>query len=137
MIPAQKQNGYLQIAFRNGNKPRKHFNVHRLVAKAFIENPLNLPCINHKDENKTNNRVDNLEWCTAKYNNHYGTNIDRRAKAISKPVLQYDKFGNFIKEFESERIAAKETHTNKTSICSVCKGKRKTAGKFVWKYKQT
>lgn len=65
-------NRYLKVAlFKNGK--RKYYSVHRLVAEAFIPNPNNLPIVNHKDEDKTNNRMDNLEWCTYKYNANYGT----------------------------------------------------------------
>lgn len=69
-------NGYIQVSlFKNGIKTG--LKVHRLVAQAFLPNPDNLPMINHKDENKTNNRVENLEWCTAKYNNNYGSRKDK------------------------------------------------------------
>lgn len=73
--------GYLCTTLWYNKVNSKHFLVHRLVAKAFIPNPDNLPCINHKDENKLNNCVDNLEWCTIKYNNNYGT---RKQKACEK-----------------------------------------------------
>ena len=73
----KRTNGYLFVQIKVDGK-NKCFDIHRLVAKAFISNPDNLPCINHKDENKENNTVYNLEWCTAKYNNNYG---DRRKKA--------------------------------------------------------
>ena len=93
--------GYKQIQLcKNG--VRKTYKIHRIVAQAFIENPQNLPCINHKDEDKTNNRVENLEWCTLKYNVLYGTGIERR----SKPVLQFDKNGIFINEY-SKRSSLK------------------------------
>ena len=72
--------GYRKVCLRSGAQPRNH-SVHRLVAEAFIPNPSNLPCVNHKDEDKTNNSVDNLEWCTVSYNNSYGSRLDRiRAK---------------------------------------------------------
>ena len=64
--------GYLRVVLCNNGKMRNHL-IHRLVALAFISNPDNLPEVNHKDENKTNNCVWNLEWCTKKYNNNYGT----------------------------------------------------------------
>ena len=70
--PHNTKKGYLTVQFHN-----KIFKVHRLVAQAFIPNPDNLPMVNHKDEDKTNNNVDNLEWCTAKYNSNYGTSIER------------------------------------------------------------
>lgn len=75
--PNHNRHGYEYVCLRkNGNKKFK--NIHRIVAEAFIENPSELPQVNHKDEDKTNNRVDNLEWCTAKYNMNYG---DRNKKA--------------------------------------------------------
>lgn len=69
--------GYLHVNLYKDKL--KTVKVHRLVAEAFIPNPDNLPCVNHKDEDKTNNQVDNLEWCTHAYNNSYGTHIERVA----------------------------------------------------------
>ena len=68
--------GYLRVCLTK-NKNSRHFMIHRLVAEAFIPNPDNLPFVNHKDENKTNNCVENLEWCDSKYNNNYGTKVER------------------------------------------------------------
>ena len=68
--------GYLKVGLSSNNKTKKYL-VHRIVAEAFIPNPNNLPIINHRDENPSNNNVDNLEWCTAKYNSNYGTRNDR------------------------------------------------------------
>lgn len=84
---ANNGNGYLVVNLKNNGK-QKMVTVHRLVAEAFIENPKNLPCVNHKDENKTNNKVNNLEWCDHKYNNSYGTAHIRSAKAhINHPNM--------------------------------------------------
>ena len=115
--------GYQNVGLQK-NKRRKTFVVHRLVAKAFIPNPDNLPQINHRDECKTNNRVDNLEWCTAKYNNNYGTYIDRQRNFLPRntPVLMFDLNGNFEKEFISAREAARKMNTNHSLICHCCEG---------------
>ena len=78
-----KKNGYLQVVLSNNNT-RKYIAVHRLVAETFLQNTHNLPQVNHKDENKLNNCVDNLEWCTAKYNCNYGTRTKRISKKLSK-----------------------------------------------------
>ena len=74
--PKKHRNGHLQIGLHK-DKKRKTMYIHRLVAQAFIPNPDNLPCVNHKDECPSNNNVDNLEWCTQKYNCNYGTRVDR------------------------------------------------------------
>lgn len=79
MLRQVKSGGYTQVIIEG--KYRRY--VHRLVATAFIPNDDNLPQVNHKDENKTNNNVDNLEWCTPKYNSNYGTQSEKISKAIS------------------------------------------------------
>lgn len=99
------KNGYLRVSL-NKDGSRKHFLVHRLVAEAFIPNPQNMPQINHKDEDKTNNRVENLEWCDAKYNSNYGKRTMKASIAKFKPVKQYDMQGNFIREFSSFKEAS-------------------------------
>ena len=102
ILKPSKSGGYYHISLRYGNK--KEMLIHRLVAKAFIPNPLNLSYVNHKDENKLNNNVENLEWCTAKYNNSYG----KGALARNQRVIQYDLQGNAIKIWESIKEASEE-----------------------------
>lgn len=92
--------GYKQVTIQESNK-KYYLYVHRLVAEAFIDNPNDYPYINHKDENKNNNCVNNLEWCTPKYNTNYGTCRERMGKAHHKKVKQYTKDGRFIKEWDS------------------------------------
>ena len=139
--PAKAGKGYLVVLLSN-NKYIKQFYLHRLVAQAFLPNPNNYPIINHKDENKLNNNVENLEWCSYQYNTTYGTAQDRRAKKLtnrkdqSNPVLQYDKNGNFINEYHSIQDAERNTGISHQNISNVCRGKQKSAGNYIWKYKQ-
>ena len=143
MTPRVNKYGYLQLSL-NKNGKYKTFTVHQLVAKAFVPNPNKFPAVNHIDENKTNNIVDNLEWCENKYNCNYGTR-NKRIKYYqkndtkkSKPILQYSLTGEFIKEYPSIHEANRQTGIDRKSIMSVCKQikNHKTAGGYVWKYKK-
>lgn len=135
------------------DKVSKNYRIHRLVAEAFLPNPNNLPQVNHKDENKQNNCVDNLEWCTAEYNTNYGTRNERvRGKMSgdnncktmlgkfgkehhrSKIVYQYTKDGKFIKRWECARDVMRELGFNNKNISSCALGKRNLAYGYIWKY---
>lgn len=127
--------GYYTVGLRK-NGIRKWYLVHRLVAQAFIQNHNNYPQINHKNENKLDNNVNNLEWCTVLYNNTYGTRIKRVKDKTSKPVLQYDINMNFIKEYASLVDATKEMGLKSTSCISLCcSGKYETSKGYIWRYK--
>jgi len=124
--------GYLLISLWKDNKP-KQFLIHRIVANAFLPNFNNLPCINHKDENSLNNNVENLEWCTHKYNMNYGTRNKRIGEKNSKPVIQKNKnTGEIIRIFASAMEAERETGIINSTISEYCTSKRKTAGGFIW-----
>ena len=92
--------GYLAIGFMVHRK-HKYMLVHRLVAEAFIPNPDNLPQINHKDEDKTNNHVENLEWCTNQYNMVYGTRLERMIKSKLRPIEQLTLEGEHVAFYDS------------------------------------
>lgn len=127
--------GYHYVLLLHG-KRRKNFRVHRLVAAAFVPNPLNLPEVNHKDEDKNNNRADNLEWCTSKYNHNYGSTIERAADKIRRPVYQMSMRGVIIQEFASVTDAANATGIARNQISRCCLGRKSfnSAGGFKWKY---
>lgn len=139
----QKRNYYSAVLSINNKQTRR--NVHRLVAKAFIPNPSNLPEVNHKDENGLNNKVDNLEWCDKHYNLTWGTRSQRFADAKSIPILQLDKQGNLIKEWKSQKEICDTLHLDKGSLSHALAGKRinqrgevpvYTYHGYIWKYKQ-
>ena len=130
-----RKNGYCVVKLSN-NEISKECKVHRLVAKAFIDNPNNLPHINHKDENKTNNHISNLEWCDSLYNNTYGTRCQRQAAKISKPIKQCDMQGNVIKEFNSINEAAEKLDISSCNISNCLAGRQKSTPRnlYTWKF---
>lgn len=120
---------YIKLAKRDGRQ--KTAKIHRLVAKAFIPNPDNLPQINHKDENKRNNRVDNLEWCTARYNLNYGSRSKKYMRKVSMIDLETNKV---IKVFDSMKDVEKELKIGHSKVSCVCHGKRNSAGGYGWRF---
>lgn len=131
--------GYLQAHLYKDGKD-KGCAIHRLVAKAFLPNPENYNEINHKDENKENNCVQNLEWCSRKYNVNYGTRNKRSAEKHinhprrSKPVIAINKVSGLILEYTSVSEASRVTGVDQSSITKCCKGKRKSAGGYYWHF---
>ena len=143
MLKGKIDRGYKRVTLYAGDRKRhKEISVHRLVAQAFIPNPSNLPCVNHKDENPKNNHVDNLEWCTHKYNSNYGTAIkrmvahqDMRAKSERKSpvIIQCDMQGVPLKFWRSAAECSRQTGINAADILSCSLGKRKSIGGYTWK----
>lgn len=125
MSPYPTKDGYQVVCLsKNGEKQRVL--VHRLVAETYIPNPFGLTQINHKDEIKNHNFINNLEWCDSKYNNNYGNHN----KTISKEVYCVE----LNKTFNSTREAARELGINGNHISCVCRGVRKTCGGYHWRY---
>ena len=127
--------GYLKVGLSKHNKYGV-FSVHRLVAKEFIPNPYNFPQVNHKDEDKQNNSVENLEWCNNQYNVNYGTRKERISEKRGRRILQFNLSGEFIREWNGTCKASRELKINEGNIWECCNKRRKTAGKYFWKYKE-
>ena len=133
------KNGYKMVILHKNGK-RKSFLVHRLVAIAFIPNPNNLPEVNHiidDFEHRSDNRVENLEWCTREYNLNYGSYNEKMSKTKSKKVICITN-GEI---FGSAKKASEKYNINHSDICKCCRGKLKSAGKhpitkekLVWEY---
>ena len=131
--------GYLFVNLSMNNKTYHRY-IHRLVAEAFIPNPLNKKTVNHIDCNRSNNNVSNLEWATYRENNDYALNVmkqqckNKNNNKSSMPVIEYDLDMNFIKEYPSAREAVRQNNNN-CGIFSCLKGKTKTSCGHIFKYK--
>lgn len=125
--------GYVQVWVWDNGKTRT-FNVHRLVAEAFIPNPDHLPQINHKDEDRKNCSVENLEWCSVKYNCNYGSHIEKLRKHGCKPVVAIDKRTGEEKEFFSIAEAGRALSINPDRISRCLGGGRKGTRNHYWRY---
>lgn len=113
----------LMVSISDENNKRHRLIVARLVAKAFIPNPDNLPQINHKDEDSSNNCVNNLEWCTSQYNLRYNDGHKRRGRSKSLSVKVFDKSGHLIDILKSCKDASEKYHVSRSSISMCCNGK--------------
>ena len=155
--PSLSSSGYLQTHLTKNGK-EKTFQVHRLVAIHFIENENNLPEVNHKDEDKTNNCVWNLEFCTRKYNENYGTKRERCVKnhnykessiksalhhdykevgrKLSKPIIQKDMEGNEIRRWPSNQEIRRTLNYACGSISMACNGKKPSAYGYIWEFER-
>lgn len=129
-----KQREYLSVALHVDGKT-KQYKIHRLVATAFIPNPYGYNEVNHKDENKGNNKMDNLEWCSRSYNVNYGCRIEKQRKAMFKPVVAYSKSNKIVMEFNSIVDASKFAKVDATNISRACKKEGRISGGYLWKYK--
>ena len=127
--PAKNKDGYFYVGLCKQGKV-KTYKIHRLVAETFIDNPNNLPQVNHRNEIKTDNRTSNLEWCTAKQNINYGTRNQRSAEKLSKQVLCLETGKIYPSTIEVQR----DLGFVQSDISMCCRGKLKTCGGLHWRY---
>ena len=132
--PRLDKDGYLVHGLYQNNKQNQLL-LHRIIATAFIDNHEEKPCVNHIDENKLNNDLSNLEWCTVRENLVHGTRMKRIAEKNFKKVIQLDLNDNVLNEFESIKQAGQETGVFATSISACCNGRIKSSGGFKWRKK--
>lgn len=135
LTPCKCANGYYKVTLRNEKGSKSEW-VHRIVAKAFVDNYKGGNVVNHKDENPANNAASNLEWCDYSYNSRYGKQFIRNMLR-SKPVVQYSLDGKYIASYPSATVAAQAfgKTLNQSHITDCANGKRKNACGYVWKYK--
>lgn len=126
-----RRHNYVEVELWE-NAVRHRYKLHRLVAKAFVENPYQYPEVNHKDENPLNNRADNLEWCDHLYNCRYGTRGVRIGARLSRPVAQL-KNGTIVAVWDSIRDAGKAGYT-RPSITKCCNGEYSHHKGYQWKF---
>ena len=141
ILKCQKnKKGYLVVGLRKNNTQITR-QVHRLVAKTFIPNPENKPQVNHKDGNKEDCCISNLEWNTNGENGKHAYDTGLRRKRFgkehfkAKAVEQYDLEGNLVKVWNSIADIERQLNIKHTNICKCCKGNRKTTGGYTWRYR--
>lgn len=135
-----RQDGYIRVRLVNDNGEIKDLYLHRIIAQTFIPNPENLPCVNHKDENRMNCHKDNLEWCTYEYNINYGSRTERMVQnriyetpSSAIQVAKIDKqTGEILEIFPSIKEAGRKCGSA-SHINEAAHGKRKSACGFYWK----
>lgn len=125
---------YCVVSLSLGQGVSKRKRVHRLVAEAFIPNPLNKPYVNHKDGVRYHNNVENLEWVTPSENAQHAVDTGLVGYQKNRPVRQYSLQGEWLMSFDSACEAARQTGTQRGKITECCKGNRRTAGEYQWRY---
>lgn len=151
IVPKENCNGYLWVILCKNGKKENHL-IHRLVGKAFVDNPSGFPIINHKDENAKNNFAENLEWCTPSYNVRYSIHLHperlKRFGATYRPrkrkrgvpykhktsVVQYTKDGLEVDHFKSIAEVCSNNNWRTSSVLECCMGKRKSAYGYIWRF---
>lgn len=127
--------GYFTYTLCGYGSKNSHIKIHRIIAELFIPNSNNYPSVNHINGKKNDNRVENLEWCTVGYNNLHSHILGLNKGGI-KPIIQFDKNGTIIKEWESTVSASRTLSLNANTTRTNLSGRNKTAYGFIWKFKK-
>lgn len=135
ILKKQRSRGkeYYSVGLYDNNGKQHVYQIHRLVAQAFVPNPNNFTIVNHLDENKQNNHVDNLEWTTIENNNQYSYNKHPERKNVIE-ILQYTLEGDFVKKWNSIKEAAEYLNTKQGNISECLRGNSKSSSGYIWKY---
>lgn len=126
------KDGYYRVSIITGEEKQKFIPIHRLVAETFLDNKDKLPCINHKNENKLDNNISNLEWCSWSYNNNYGTRQERVSKTQGRKIIGTNGKKNI--EFNSAKEASRFLNKTSTNIINCANGKLNTAYGYKWRW---
>ena len=134
LIPAISAQGYYRLYLYNKQGEKKRFTLHRLIATLFIENPNNYKLVNHINGNKLDNRMVNLEWCTALYNTQHAFKSGLLNNFEPKPIKQLSTTDKFIAEYRSIREACRKTGIDYRLISLTCRGYREQTGGYRFEF---
>lgn len=128
--PSIGRNGYARVSINNKNEKHVRKSIHRLVAETYIPNPNNYPQVNHKNMDRTDNRVENLEWCTCIYNLNYSNVIEKASIAKQRRIICIST----SEKFDSIKSACEKYNLHHANLVACCNGRRKKCGGMEWAY---
>lgn len=135
LTPFKGRDGYMQVVRSNVDGSHYHLRVHRIFAELFIPNPNNYGYINHIDSDKTNNSLDNLEWCSNSQNVYHGWHSGNRTHKNNTAVEVYTLDGEFVNEYPSIRKLAEDLHVDRHKVARILKGELNNTYNYIFKYK--
>ena len=135
VTPFKGRDGYMQVVRSNADGSHYHLRVHKIFAELFIPNPNNYGYINHIDSDKTNNSLDNLEWCSNSQNVYHGWHSGNRTHKNNTAVEVYTLDGEFVNEYPSIRKLAEDLHVDRHKVARILKGELNNTYNYIFKYK--